>query len=96
MVSGRQEEPRARDAEIHSVYIVLTYATWVFLVAIASTAMFGLCVVVVVVQEALKNMRKTLSRVIPLEKSGAERRSVVFDAPSTPHSGDSGAHVARL
>lgn len=69
------------------MYIIFMYATCVLLVAIASAAMFGLCVVVVIVQEALRSVGKRLSRVIPLEKTGTERRPVVFGARSTLHSG---------
>lgn len=69
------------------MYIILSYATCVLLVAIASMALFGLCAAVVIVQEGLRNVGTTLSRFISLETPGPERRPVILDARFTLHLG---------
>jgi hypothetical protein len=71
-VGGFQREYCGERAEIDSVYVILSYATCVLLVAIAATALFGLCVAAVIVQEGLRNVGTSLSRLIPLEKPETE------------------------
>lgn len=77
------------------VYIVLTYATYVVLVVIVSTLLFVLGVAVVVVQEALRVMGRTLRGMIPRQKPGVERRPGIFGAPIAAPARRSYASTAR-
>lgn len=63
------------------MYIVLSYATYVLLGVIALMVIFILGLAVVVIEEALRAIRRGLLRIIPREKPGAERRSGVFEEP---------------
>ena len=64
------------------MYIVLSYAAYVLLGVVALTLIFVLGVAVVVIEEALRAVRKGLLRIMPREKPEAERRSGAFEESS--------------
>ena len=67
------------------MYIVLSYATFVLLGVIALMLIFVVGAAVVVIEEALRAIRKGLLRIFPHEKPEAEGRSGVFRGPSKPY-----------
>jgi hypothetical protein len=55
------------------MYILLAYGTYVLLVAVAATVIFGVCALVIAVQEALRFMGRKLAKLISMGEVQAER-----------------------